>query len=490
MTDARSNTLQTPSAGRDLAILVPTYNERENAPRLIAGIDALNLDADVIFVDDNSPDGTGDVLEALKGQYPRLTVLHRESKQGVGGAHLFGIRWAYAQGYKRLMTLDCDFTHPPERLLELLEASPGHDIVVGTRYSRENSLAGWNLYRKLMTRGGHLLTRLLLGMPQDATGALRFYRLDGIPVYAWNLVSSTGYAFFFESLYILFVNGFKIAEIPVTLPARTYGHSKMDSREVLRSVKLLFSIWLMAATNRERFTIVEPLPSETVNPKLKDEQGWEGYWSPKVKAGDLFYDAVAAFYRKIIIRNSLNHFIKKHFRRQSDVLHAGCGSGQVDVDIRDYVNITGLDISPKALAFYRQTNRNRCRLLHGSIFDIPLPEGSVDGIYNLGVMEHFTEAEIHRILGEFHRVLKPKAKAVIFWPPEFGLSVIFFKSLVFIFTRVLGRQDVKFHPDEITRVRSRAHVQQLVEAENFTVVDYYFGIRDLFTYSVIAIQKP
>jgi dolichol-phosphate mannosyltransferase len=473
----------------DLAIMVPTYNERENAPRLIEEIDALGLDADLVFVDDNSPDGTGRILEELKGRFPRLTVLHRPAKQGVGGAHAFGIRWAYAQGYKRLLTLDCDFTHPPARLPELLRASEGFDVVTGSRYLRKDSLAEWNLYRKILTHAGHWMTLLLLKMPYDATGALRFYRLENIPVHTWDLVSSVGYSFFFESLYVLHVNGFKINQIPVALPARTYGHSKMDFREIFSSVRLLCSIYALMLANRERFKLVEPMRPEQIDTGLTESQGWDGYRSRKTTAGPAVYDLIAAFYRKFIIRRSLNHFIRKHFARQANVLHAGCGSGQVDADIRDYVNITGLDISLEALAFYRQTNRDRCRILHGSIFAIPLPADSVDGIYNLGVMEHFTEEEIQRILQEFHRVLKPSAKAVLFWPPEFGLSVLFFKTLVFG-ARILGKKDVKFHPDEITRVRSRSHVEKLVRASNFSIVDYYFGARDLFTYSVVAIQKP
>jgi len=114
---------------------------------------------------------------------------------------------------------------------------------------------------------------------------------------------------------------------------------------------------------------------------------------------------------------------------------------------------------------------------------------SIDGIYNLGVMEHFTEQEIGKILDEFRRVLKPHAKAVLFWPPEFGLSVLFFKALTLLFAKAARRTDIQFHPEEITRVRPRLHGQILVEAARFSLVDYYFGMRDLYTYSVIVIQK-
>jgi predicted SAM-dependent methyltransferase len=140
------------------------------------------------------------------------------------------------------------------------------------------------------------------------------------------------------------------------------------------------------------------------------------------------------------------------------------------------------------LRLYKKVNRN-AETLHGSIFEIPLPDGAVDGVYNLGVMEHFTEDEIRRILGEFRRVLRADGRVLVFWPPEFGLSVLFFKGLVWIFRHVLRKPDVKFHPGEITRVRSRRHVTELFESAGFDVIRYSFGPRDLFTYAVVAAQK-
>jgi dolichol-phosphate mannosyltransferase len=248
-----------------LLIAVPTYNEKENAPKLIIELHALGLDSDLLFVDDNSPDGTGPILDQLKNSYPRLHVMHRPGKQGIGSAHLAAIKWAYDNGYNSLITMDCDFTHPPESLPVLLAAAPGYDIVVASRYLQQNSLVGWNLYRKTLTHCGHFLTRLLLKMPYDATGGLRFYRLSVIPSYAWKTVSSTGYSFFFESLYVFFLNGFKVNQIPISLHARTYGHSKMDSSEISRSVKLLFKLFIETLLNRRRFDIVNSNRSKDKN---------------------------------------------------------------------------------------------------------------------------------------------------------------------------------------------------------------------------------
>ncbi|MGK5082332.1 glycosyltransferase [Bdellovibrionota bacterium FG-1] len=527
-------------------VFIPTYNESENVEPLFLEIQNLGLELDVLFVDDNSSDGTGQILDQLAQKHSNVKVVHRSGKLGIGSAHKAGIRWAYDHGYQHLVTMDCDFTHPPRYIPEILKKATGgvssafpveamgtssrlpadeaagrrvdqsalpvrcgseatenevcgqyrrctnggYDIVVGSRYLQENSLKEWNFYRKVLTYTGHFLTGLLLGMKYDATGGFRYYRLSTIPRYAYDVVTSDGYSFFFESLYVFHFNKYKIAEIPIPLPKRTYGHSKMVFTEIKNSVRLLFTIYFKTLFNREKFEIYEPFstdPSQKPNP---DEQGWDSYWAnQKSHAGGLLYDAIAAFYRKFIIRRSLNWFTEKYFSPGAAILHAGCGSGQVDADIRNHFKITGLDISLNALHFYKRTNKDLCKTLHGSIFEIPMPSRSLDGIYNLGVMEHFTESEICKILGEFHRVLKPKGRMVILWPPEFGLSVLFFKSLKWVFTHILRKKDVKFHPDEITRVRSKKQVIQLFESAGFSVLEYYFGPKDVFTYSVICLEK-
>ncbi len=185
-------------------------------------------------------------------------MLHRPGKLGVGSAHAHGLRWAYDHGYSLLVTMDGDFTHEPRYIPDLLaEAARGADVVVGSRYLLKSSLAGWNPWRKALTRIGHLLTRGLLRMPYDATNAFRCYRLDMIPRHLFEVVVSRGYSFFFESLYVLHRNRFRIAEVPVPLPKRTYGSSKMSLREVRNSVRLLFATCFKALFNPEKFEVGE-----------------------------------------------------------------------------------------------------------------------------------------------------------------------------------------------------------------------------------------
>lgn len=210
---------------------------------------------------------------------------------------------------------------------------------------------------------------------------------------------------------------------------------------------------------------------------------WDAYWRKKNRGG-ILYSLVAEFYRKVIIRPTLNRFIRKYFPKNATLLHAGCGSGQVDRDICKEYNIIGMDISPKALEIYKETNKTGDTLL-SSIFSIQMPAKSLDGVYNLGVMEHLTEEQIQTTLLEFRRVLKDNGHIVLFWPPEFGLSVLFFKFLVKA-TKLLTNKDVKFHPDEIARVQSRQSVTDIFHRGGFKVVQYSFGPRDLFTYSIIV----
>jgi SAM-dependent methyltransferase len=263
----------------------------------------------------------------------------------------------------------------------------------------------------------------------------------------------------------------------------------MTWAEVRRSVALLFSTWLASILHRHRYQVGDGPAESALGPRATDDQGWDDYWKARKSAGGLLNDVIGAFYRKVIMKRTLNHFVRRNFPQGAEVLHAGCGSGQVDADISRHVRITGLDISVNALILYARTTEGRCAILHGSIFKIPLQDRSMDGIYNLGVMELFTEEEIDRILGEFRRVLRDDGRLVIFWPPEFGASVMFLKGVRWTLEHVAGRANVKRHPDEITRVRSRRHAAGIFERNGFRVARYYFGPRDLFTHSIIVAHK-
>jgi len=244
-----------PASPNTTVIFAPTYNEGENVERLCREILALGLDADVAFMDDDSPDGTGRIIDTLAREHPNVLALHRPGKLGIGSAHRDGIRWAYERGYRILVTLDADLTHSPGYIPSFIAASGDCDVVVGSRFLQRGSLQGWSVLRKTLTKAAHLMTRLLLGMKYDATGAFRLYRLDRIPRAAFDRSGSRGYSFFFESLHVLDFNRFSIREVPICLPARRYGRSKMSWAEAADSLRSLAGILLRAAFRRETLRV-------------------------------------------------------------------------------------------------------------------------------------------------------------------------------------------------------------------------------------------
>lgn len=237
-------------------IMIPTYNESENIRVLYRQIADLKLkDTDLLFVDDNSPDGTGSILEGLKKKDSKLFVLHRKRKLGIGSAHLSGIDYAYKHRYQKLITMDADFSHSPKYIINFLKAADRADVIVASRYLKKNSLPDWNIIRKFLTFTGHILTTRLLKMEYDATGAFRLYNLENLPKAVFNLISSRGYSFFFESLYIINFNKYSIAEIPIKLPARSAGHSKMKITDIWQSIRYLWIVFRTTKKNPKRYLL-------------------------------------------------------------------------------------------------------------------------------------------------------------------------------------------------------------------------------------------
>lgn len=447
---------------------------------------ALGLGADLCFLDDNSPDGTGRSLDSLAGRHPEVSVVHRPGKLGIGTAHQDGINLAYEMGYERLITMDCDFTHSPADVLRLVKASEGYDITVGSRYMEKGSLPGWNPLRRFLTWFGHFLTVRLLKIQYDATGALRVYNLKTIPRGLFGMVVSRGYSFFFESLFLMVRNGLKVKEVPIVLPARTYGTSKMSMVEALRSLRQLISLYASTLSNPSQFRYVDR--GIVVDPKLIDPQGWDDYWRSKQRTSTFAYEVAAAVYRHLTLKGRLNHFIRKHFAAHARLLHAGCGGGQVDQDVQREMQITPLDISVPALQLYQRNNPDTPEPKHGDILALPFAENTFDGVYNLGVMEHFTTEQIERILQEFRRVLKPGGKILIFWPYQHATSVLLLNTVHYILNDML-HQNVKLHPAEISLLKGRKQATSYIERAGFEMVDYYFGARDGLIQAVIVGRK-
>ena len=249
-------------SNNELLIFIPTYNENENIEQILYKILDLDLSADILFIDDNSPDGTGKKLDQLAIKYSNISVIHRKKKMGIGSAHFDAINFAYNNCFKKLITMDCDFSHSPEYILDFLANSDGADIVVGSRFLQDNSLAEWNMLRKSLTHLGHIATRRFLKMPYDATGFFRLYRLDNISRNFLYKSHSKSYSFSFESLFILHVNNYRIVEIPINLPSRVYGHSKMRIYDAIYSLVLLFKLYFLSKLSLGYFELSESILQE------------------------------------------------------------------------------------------------------------------------------------------------------------------------------------------------------------------------------------
>jgi len=225
-----------------ILIIIPTYNERENLPKLAAAIYAQGP-FHLLIVDDNSPDGTGDLAEELATRYAgRFFVLHRTGKLGLGTAYREGFRWGLARGYDLLFEMDADFSHDPRHLPQFLTAiHEGADLVLGSRYVRGGGTRNWSPLRKLISRGGSLYARLILGLPfHDLTGGFKCFRRRVLESIDLASIGSNGYGFQIEMTYRAFQQGFRIVETPIVFPDREVGQSKMHGGIVREA---LFMVW-------------------------------------------------------------------------------------------------------------------------------------------------------------------------------------------------------------------------------------------------------
>lgn len=220
------------------AIIIPTYNERDNIGLLIRDILALGLGSQVIIVDDNSPDGTGELADELAAQNPGVQVLHRPGKLGLGTAHLAGIKAALANGVARILTMDADFSHHPRYLPDLLAALDRFDLVIGSRYAPGGGTLYCTLPRQVLSRGANLFARAALNLHAgDATAGFRGYRRVVLESIALDDIRSDGYSFLIEMLYHCQRQGWHIGEVPILFENRQRGASKISRTEILKAMQ-------------------------------------------------------------------------------------------------------------------------------------------------------------------------------------------------------------------------------------------------------------
>jgi dolichol-phosphate mannosyltransferase len=233
-------------------VIVPTYNERDNITRLIPIVLEKDPRLEVLVVDDASPDCTGQIVESIADSNPRVHVIHRPGKMGLGTAYLAGFKWGLEQGYDYLFEMDADFSHDPNHLPQFLEAIKDADLVLGSRYREGRvTVVNWPMTRLILSFFANMYARIVTGLPlEDSTGGFKCFRRSVLETIDLNAIRSNGYAFQIEMSFRVWKKGFRIVEIPIVFVDRTEGQSKMSRKIVREAVWMVWRLRWLAITGR------------------------------------------------------------------------------------------------------------------------------------------------------------------------------------------------------------------------------------------------
>jgi dolichol-phosphate mannosyltransferase len=260
-----TNSIAAAAASPRVWIIVPTYNERENVGPICEAILATVPQASILFVDDASPDGTGELADGLARQHPNVAVLHREAKQGLGRAYVAAFRHVLARGADVVVQMDADFSHPMRFLPALLAplASDRADLVLGSRYIRGGQIPRWNIMRRLVSRGGSLFAGIVLLMPyRDLTGGFKAFRATVLKAIDLDHLHAGGYAFQIETTFRARLAGARIVEVPITFEERRAGQSKMSMGIFTEAFRLVLALRLTTLHGRRRALPDDRSPSQ------------------------------------------------------------------------------------------------------------------------------------------------------------------------------------------------------------------------------------
>jgi len=232
-------------------VIIPTYNEAANLPQIVPVVLAQDQRVDVLVVDDSSPDGTGLIADEMSATNPRVHVLHRQAKEGLGRAYLAGFDWALKRGYQAVFEMDADFSHDPTFIPAFLNALEGADLVLGSRYATGVNVINWPISRLLLSLGANFYARVITGLPlSDCTGGFKCFRREVLEAIDLGRVRSNGYSFQIEMSFRAWKKGFTLKEIPIIFHERVEGHSKMSKRIVREAVWMVWWLRLRAIVGR------------------------------------------------------------------------------------------------------------------------------------------------------------------------------------------------------------------------------------------------
>ncbi len=234
-------------SNNNVIIIIPTYDEKHNVGPITEAIHANLPEADILFVDDNSPDGTGEQIDQIRTTHPYVHVMHRKTKEGLGRAYIAGFQWALARDYAYIFEMDADFSHRPVDLPAFLQAIQSADLVLGSRYMDGIRITNWPLKRLLLSKGAATYVRLITGMPfTDPTGGFKCFRRNVLETIPFDKIISSGYSFQVEMTHAVWMRGFRIEEVPITFEDRFTGYSKM-SGTIFKEA--LWIVWKLAFRN-------------------------------------------------------------------------------------------------------------------------------------------------------------------------------------------------------------------------------------------------
>lgn len=232
-------------------VIVPTYNECDNVANIAAAV-LVNLpEAEILFVDDNSPDGTGDLLDRMVAENPRIHVMHRPGKQGLGRAYTAGFKWALEREFSYIFEMDADFSHDPAELPNFIKAIQEADLVLGSRYIGGIRVMNWPMIRLLISTGAGRFVRIITGLPiHDPTGGFKCFRREVLAAIDLDKIKSNGYSFQIEMTHNAWMLGFRIKEIPITFEDRRAGFSKMSKAIAYEAFFMVFKLWARSGFRR------------------------------------------------------------------------------------------------------------------------------------------------------------------------------------------------------------------------------------------------
>ncbi len=232
-------------------VIVPTYNERDNLPALAQRISTLPSRVELLVVDDNSPDGTGQLADEIAAKNPLVHVLHRAEKNGLGRAYLAGFKWALARDYEFIMEMDGDFSHNPDDIPAFLKAAQDADLVLGSRYRNGIRVINWPLKRLMLSMGAGKYVRAITGLPfSDPTGGFKCFRRRALLAIDLDAVKSNGYSFQIELTHKIWRQGMKVCEVPIIFTDRFQGTSKMSTKIVREALWMVWRLWLQNGLRR------------------------------------------------------------------------------------------------------------------------------------------------------------------------------------------------------------------------------------------------